>query len=121
MPIVTLELVSDDPAPPAERVQALADALGELFGSPPGATWLRIRTVNRSHYAENGARGDAPQPVFVEVLERSVPPHDDLAERTRQIAAVVAAQLDRPVENVHVIYAPPGAGRVAFGGDLLPP
>lgn len=121
MPIVTLEMVGDDLALPAERVQALADALGQLFGSPPGSTWLRVRSLSAAHYAENAVAADGLRPVFVEVLERSLPPPDELAQRTRKIATAVAAELDRPAENVHVIYAPPGDGRVAFGGELLPP
>ena len=73
-----------------------------------------------SHYAENETQPDANiQPTFVEVLKRTLPEQEALAREAKQIAAKVAHVLSRPLENVHIVYLPPGEGRVAFGGKLL--
>ena len=40
--------------------------------------------------------------------------HREMAE----IAEAVARSLERPVENMHVVYAPGASGRIGFGGVL---
>lgn len=120
MPIVDVELVEDAGGTPQVDLQLLADALGEVFASQPGGTWVRARTLPRRYYAENG--GPLPpevRPTFVSVLHGRWPPsQEEVAQQARQIAETVAEVLNRPVENVHVLYLPEGAGRIAFGGKL---
>lgn len=121
MPIVDVELVvaEREPALRAGLAREIADSLGALFASGPGRTWVRLRTLPRADYAENG--GELPaevQPVFVTLLRAVLPERADLRREVRGIAERVAAIVGRPVENVHVLVLPPAAGRIAFGGVL---
>jgi phenylpyruvate tautomerase PptA (4-oxalocrotonate tautomerase family) len=100
--------------------QSLADAIGGALQSPPGQTWVRVRSIARDHYAENEALLDAAQlPVFVTILKRQT---QQLAELEREVTALtgaVAQVMGRPAACVHVEYAPAAAGRLAFGGVLV--
>jgi phenylpyruvate tautomerase PptA (4-oxalocrotonate tautomerase family) len=53
------------------------------------------------------------------VLKARVPPPAAQQEEVDRLTAAVAAICDRPPQNVHVIYAPAAAGRVAFGGVMI--
>jgi hypothetical protein len=116
VPIFDVELLSDDePSPTLPR--RLAEPLGKLLGSAPGHTWVRVRTCPRSRYAENEV--SAPPPwVFVRLVLRKLPGEDELALRARAIAAIVARETGRSVEDVHIQFEE-GAGRIAFGGELV--
>lgn len=100
------------------NTQRLVDEIGEILGSDPGHTWLCVIPVAGSHYAENLRPSAAVnhRPVFV-TIEREGRSRNMRAE-ARGIAAAVAAILGRKAENVHVKYAEPLAGRMAYGGDL---
>lgn len=121
MPIVDIEVIGRLPARgTAPRARALADALGRTLATPPGRTWVRLRVTPASRYAENGVRSVASDlPVFVTVLHAHPPRNRALAAEVAAITQAVAASLGRPPERVHVQYAPPGAGRQAFGGTLV--
>lgn len=121
MPILDVEVVvRPGEALPLPLAKALADAMGEVFGSRPGGLWLRLRELPAARYAENGGEGEAPCPVFVTVREARVPERAVLEPRMKDIAGRVAALTGRPRENVHVIQEPPLAGRIAFGGEFVP-
>lgn len=119
MPLVKIEIVSNSDTrevPPESVTQSIADELGEVFGSPEAATWLRVKSIPRAQYAENG--GVVPtevQPVFVSITRRHAAVQD-LEKEAEAVAKYVAEALDRNREFVHVIYEPDAAGRVAFGG-----
>ena len=121
MPIVDVQCLLADGDAPFEHaaVQRLADALGEVFGSDPGGTWVRMRYLAERDYVENNRPIGDMRPTFVEVLERDAGGEDIRAERATALADAVASVLRRPRPNVHVIFAPAGAGRVAFGGELI--
>jgi phenylpyruvate tautomerase PptA (4-oxalocrotonate tautomerase family) len=122
MPIVTVEIVSD-PGRQLEHnlTQLLADAIGHVLHSPHGQTWVRLWMLQRNEYAENGVLVDAGElPVFVTVLERQVSAGAVLRGNVTAITQAVADVLDRPVSCVHVEFAPAAAGRVSFGGKLVP-
>ena len=123
MPIVDVEVVTGATDPEAigkEALQLLADELGSLFGGDPGGTWVRLRTIDRNAYAENRAavRPDA-RPTFVNILRAETPERGTLRREMKKVAEIVARTLDRPPENVHVLYAPGAIGRIGFGGSLL--
>lgn len=121
MPILDVELVQGDGAPPlpAALSQSLADAAGRTFGSAPGRTWVRLRTLAAAQYAENEATLAAGElPVFVTVLHAQPPRGDALAAEVAALTRALAACLGRAPDRVHLQYAPPGAGRLAFGGKL---
>jgi len=123
MPIVSVQLVTSPGSPGFDQAvtQTLADRLGYLFQSEPGTTWVKLFELDRTAYAENGESPDGSiQPTFVEVLHRLLPDEAELAEEAKLVSACVAEVLGRPQQNVHVIYLPEGAGRVAFGGTLVP-
>jgi len=122
VPIVTIQIVAsnNERIYSTEHVAKLADYLGSIFNSDAGGTWVKLHYLDRDHYAENETHPDTNiQPTFVEVLKRTLPQQETLALEAEQIAVKVAHVLSRPLENVHIIYLPPGEGRVAFGGKLL--
>jgi len=121
MPIIDIRYVD---APRAQgrvpSAQELADALGRALGSAPGRTWVRLDALPRAHYAENGVElDDGALPLFVTVLLAHLPDPDARASQLAAITASVAACFGRPTDRVHVEYAPPGAGRMAFGGHWV--
>lgn len=121
MPIVDVEVVGDAAqAEGAASASALADALGQAFGSAPGQTWVRLRLLDRLAYAEDGVSLDAgDKPVFVTVLHAHMPQGAALQAELAAVTQAVALIVGRSPERVHVQYAPPGAGRQAFGGRLV--
>lgn len=120
MPIVDIEIVSTNAESPQPAVAALASALGRIFGSPPARTWVRLRVLPASCYAENDALLPAEAlPVFVTVLQASPPQGAELQSQVAAVTQAVAAWLGWSYERVHVGYAPAAAGRQAFGGKLV--
>ena len=122
MPIIDVEMVLEDAAaaPPSTLARALADAIGRTLGSAPGCTWVRLRSLPAAHYAENDALLGADEwPVFVTVLHAHPPTGDALAAEAAALTAVTARTIGCPPARVHVQYAPPGAGRQAFGGHFV--
>jgi phenylpyruvate tautomerase PptA (4-oxalocrotonate tautomerase family) len=116
MPIFHVETTR---RPARTQVQNLADELGTLFGAQPGHVWVRIVPVDPALYAEN-ATESPPDAVFVRTILRTLPEEPVLAERAKAIARLVAAALGKPEDDVHVYFDPPAAGRIAFGGELVP-
>jgi len=122
VPIVIVQCVQERTTGPyaEETVQSLSDALGQVFGSDPGTTWLKMQYLRCSDYADNaGERDFEIRPTFVEILKQTLQEEDILANEATEIADVGARILSRPKGNSHVIYLPEGAGRVAFGGNLV--
>jgi phenylpyruvate tautomerase PptA (4-oxalocrotonate tautomerase family) len=121
MPIVTIEVVSGaNDGMAQDLAQSLADAIGRALKSPPGQTWVRVRSVTRDQYAENGPPLEATQlPVFVTILKRQTSQSAELQAEVTLLAHAVARIIGRPVSSVHIEYAPAAAGRLAFGGVLI--
>jgi phenylpyruvate tautomerase PptA (4-oxalocrotonate tautomerase family) len=121
MPIVTVEIVADgDDVSGGNLAQSLADAIGRALRSPPGQTWVRVRSLAHGAYAENEAMIDRSQmPVFVTVLERQPPIAAELEPEITALTHAIAQVVRRPTACVHIEYAPAGAGRVSFGGKLV--
>ncbi|HEX5839525.1 MAG TPA: hypothetical protein VFY26_16940 [Anaerolineales bacterium] len=120
MPILSVEIVTR----PGESLRLglareLAYRTGEIFGSEPGGTWVKVHLLTRDGYAENDGTTEESFPVFVSVLKAKLPVPEDLQEEVARLTDAVAQVCDRPRENVHIIYQPEGAGRVAFGGRLV--
>jgi hypothetical protein len=115
VPIVDIHCVGA----PAPAAQGLADAIGDALRLPPGRIWVRLHLLPAAHYAENGDALQGVLPVFVNILHAHPPTgvalHAEVAALTRAVAGVSG----RPVERVHIEYAPAGAGRMAFGGRLV--
>lgn len=120
MPMLSIEIVGLPGDHSPGLATALADAAGAVFQSAPGGTWVRLHWLDPALYAENGG-GPPPsvRPVFVSVIESRPPEGAERARRAAALGIAIADVCDRPADNVHVIYEPPGAGRVAFGGRLV--
>lgn len=119
MPILEVDFVG----PVADNVRRslarrIADAAGAVLGSAPRSTWVRVRFVSADEYAENGGAEPGVWPVLVGVLEAEPHEGEALAVEARRLTEAIAAACGRPAENVHLVYAPPARGRVAFGGRL---
>lgn len=121
MPIVDIELVCESEADfGAVSARALADALGQVFGSTPGRTWVRLRQLGSAAYAENNlAITRSELPAFVTILHARPPEGAALVAELDAVTIAVARCLAREPERVHVQYAPAGVGRQAFGGRLV--
>lgn len=120
MPIVDVEIVcTPDQQASLPDANALASALGKVFASAPGRTWVRLRLLDAAHYAENDAPAPSPGPVFVTVLHARPPADVTLDAEAAAVTQAVAAAVGRQPENVHVEYLPAAAGRQAFGGQLV--
>lgn len=120
MPILHVEIITrpDEYIRP-ELARELADRTGEIFGSSPGSTWVKVYLLPGENYAENNSMPGDVYPVFVSVLKARLPSPDALQIEVTKLTAAVAQVCGRPEENVHIIYLPEGTGRVAFGGMLL--
>jgi phenylpyruvate tautomerase PptA (4-oxalocrotonate tautomerase family) len=121
MPIVTVELVVESAsALEPGLAKAIADAVGRVFDSPAGQTWIRLHPLDRAHYAENGSPLELKElPVFVSVVKRQVPAGAELQAEVKLLTQAIARAVGRPVANVHVEYAPAALHRLAFGGKLV--
>lgn len=123
MPLIEVERVLPDEAvgtAPPGLAQAVADAAADVFDNAPGQTWVRLRALPRSAYAEDGALlDDMALPVFVTVLHAHPPQGDALAAQVRKLTDALAVALGCDAQRVHVQIAPPGALRQAFGGSLV--
>jgi len=118
MPIVDVEIVGQESVG-GDLAARLADMAGPVFGSPPESTWVRVRSLPREHYAENGtASPDGWNSVFVTVRKAQRPTGSALEAEVRALTEGVAGVCGRPVENVHILYEPDAQGRIAFGGSL---
>jgi phenylpyruvate tautomerase PptA (4-oxalocrotonate tautomerase family) len=104
----------------APEAQALADVIGAALGADEGTTWVRVRVLDRADYAESGGPiPDAVRPVFVTIMEHGPRRGQDLERAVSAVTAVVAETTGHPRANVHVVFTPPAAGRVAFGGRIV--
>lgn len=119
MPILHVEIVLHPGESLSSQVAAtIADRAGEVFGTPPGRTWVKLHLIPAEHYAENGDAGEGLYPVFVSTLKNQLPTPEAMPTEVAQLTQVIAQACARSVENVHLVYLPAGAGRVAFGGKL---
>jgi phenylpyruvate tautomerase PptA (4-oxalocrotonate tautomerase family) len=121
MPIVDVRpVVSASCKLPADAAQTLANEISQALSAEPGRVWVRVAEFPSEKYAENGATvQDNELPVFVQVLHADWPAQEARGKEAAALAAAVAASLGRQIERVHIEYAPPGRGRVAFGGKLV--
>ncbi len=121
MPIVDVEVVCDAQAAQLPgSASALAAALGRALKTQPGQTWVRLRTLEASCYAENELIvSSADLPVFVTVLHARPPEGAARAAEVATLTQTVATCIARSPERVHVQYAPAAVGRQAFGGALV--
>lgn len=121
MPIIDIQII----LAPGEKLRddlaaALANQLGQVIQAEPGQLWLRLQTLPSANYAENGSpSSDTDLPVFVTVMHAQAPQGQALQAEAVALAQAVSGLLARKHTHVHIEYAPPGAGRVAFGGNLV--
>lgn len=121
MPILDVALVASDSTAglPADLTQSLANAVAQVFGTPQGTVWVKVRVTPSTQYAEDNGTPLSVYPVFMTVLKSRVPEGSALKNGIAQLTQVIARVLNRPDTNVHILYQPDGAGRVAFGGKLV--
>lgn len=124
MPILDIEMVENPNIPKLANV--LADIGGQILGTGPRRTWVRLRYIDKANYAENGApdesvptsEGKAVRPVFISVLMSKWPQPIDRQQIAMALAERFGVVLNRPKENVHICFQPEAQGRIAFGGVL---
>ena len=117
MPILEIEIVlSPNELLLSDLAARLAEAAAAVFQGPKGSTWVKLRALQQTEYAEDGGGPQDVHPVFVRVLKARLPRGGDLETEISRLTEALAQICERPAENVHVIYEPAGRGRVAFGG-----
>jgi phenylpyruvate tautomerase PptA (4-oxalocrotonate tautomerase family) len=120
MPILDVEIVDRPGASLApDLAQCLADRAGDALGAPPGTTWVTVSLTPSTRYAESGGSEGGYLPVFVRVLKQSLPVGPAHTAEVAALTRAVGEATGRARDQVHVIYEPPGRGRVAFGGILV--
>jgi len=121
MPIVDIRpVVSPTSKLPDDAAQTLADSISQVLNAKPGRVWVRLTEIPYENYAENSTTVDDNElPVFVQVLHFDWPIEEGRIQEAAALAAAVAACTNRQVDRIHIEYAPPGRGRVAFGGNLI--
>ncbi len=120
MPILDVEIILR-PGESLNRELAaeLADRAGQVFGSPAGTTWVKVKAIPHEGYAENGgALPEGVRPVFVSVLKWKLPAPEAMQAEVAELTEAVARACACSPEHVHIQYLPEGAGRVAFGGKV---
>ena len=113
MPTVDIEVVThtSETAVSKEQLQSLVDELGDLFGSEPGGTWVRLRSLDRRDYAENRTPIDGSvRPTFVSVLRDEWPDAVELRREMAGIAEVVARSSTGPGETYTCCIPPAPRG-----------
>jgi phenylpyruvate tautomerase PptA (4-oxalocrotonate tautomerase family) len=119
MPIIkALLVVPEGEALPEGVATKIANAAAQVLDAAPGRVWVLVQHVSAGCYAENGS-SESPEPVFLEVLHADLPAPEQLATEAKALAHAVGTSIGRAPEAVHIEYAAPGRGRVAFGGRLL--
>ena len=122
MPILELTVVGELAATVKQNfARRLANATGHALGDQAHRVWVVVNYVPADCYAEWGGGLRKSRPVFVRVLRRELPAGAALAGEVAALTKIVADASGRPATDVHLIYEPPGAGRVSFGGELVPP
>jgi len=120
MPILNVEIVTkENESLNSTLAQEIADIAGEVLNSSPQGTWVKVRSIEPYQYAENGGAAFGTSPVIVSVIKGGLQDRAELESEVQELTARIASICDRRAENVHIIYEPPGAGRVAFGGKLV--
>ena len=122
MPILNVEIVVEPGEVLSPDLAArLADRVGSVLDARPGATWVTVRPHPLQQYAESGGGPESGvRPVFVTILKAKVGSRESLAAEARVLTAAIAEVCGRPAENVHLNYQADAAGRVAFGGTIVP-
>ena len=106
---------------PVGLAAEIAERAGALLAASAGQTWVKVRALPAEAYAESG--GGPPHgiyPVFVTILKARRPEPHRLQAEVAGLTQAIANACKRPAENVHILYLPDGAGRVAFGGQIVP-
>ena len=121
MPIVDIQFVlPKNQVLPEGLAQKLVDRLGRALSVQPGHLWLRLQVLPASNYAENEAQvADHDLPIFVTVMHAKSLTGKALEDEAFAVAEAVAEAVAKGRTQVHVEYAPSGAGRIAFGGNLV--
>jgi len=118
MPILDVEIVGSADGVPDDLAQRLADAAGLALESRPNGTWVKLKFIPESMYAENGGAVDPP-PVIVTLVQADPPTDAKLKSQMRRLATAIADVTDRAPGSVHVLCEPPARGRIAFGGVVV--
>src|SRR4030042_2959922 len=97
MPILDVEIVLH----PREKVRPtlakeLADRAGEILGSAPGGTWVKVHPIPAERYAEGPGDGLELTPVFVTILKATLQSPELRQAEIERLTGAVAAACGRP-------------------------
>lgn len=121
MPILDVEYIYESGEKvPADAAQRIANLAAKIYRTSPGATWVKLKRLEKKNYAENSTSiEDTPSPVFVKVLKKKLGTDVELQSEAKELASGIGSILNRVTENIHIKFESEGLGRIAFGGNLL--
>lgn len=111
MPILTVEIVLQPEETIANNLaKQIADKVGTIFDSGPAQTWVKLREIETSHYAENGVSTLEYYPVFISVLKADLPSGTEMEAEVKKLTQAIGEICHRLPENVHIVYLQAEAG-----------
>ena len=120
MPIIKVEIYTKNQNFFREKLNELADNLGEIFNSGPRETWVTLIFYDPLFYSENSSTKINELPLFLNILKKKV--HQNMDQKQMEInriTEITSKLFNYRYENVHVIYEAPAINRVWFGGNLV--
>jgi phenylpyruvate tautomerase PptA (4-oxalocrotonate tautomerase family) len=117
MPILDVEIIGHNRT--EGLAQLLADAAEKVFEAEKGNIWVKVHYVPKSQYAENGGTSENLNPVFITAQLGQSYGKKDQGQVAVELTEVFSKVVERPKENIHIIFEPSLRGRIAFGGKML--
>lgn len=117
MPILDVEVVGHNQR--EGLAQSLADAAEKVFETNKGNIWVKVHFIPKSQYAENGGTPETLNPVFITAQLGQSYGKKDQDQVAVELTEAFSKVIDRPKENIHIIFEPSLRGRIAFGGKML--
>ena len=97
MPILNVEIVQRaNESLSSELAQHIADAAGDVFGTPSGQTWVKVNMLSPNAYAENGGAPADVAPVIVSIIKGDLPDKAALESEVSELTECIDTICNRP-------------------------
>lgn len=113
MPILRLQMTCDKLESQSDLAQRVANVSAQIFGAQRGSVWVLVEHL--AGYAENDV-ALSESPVLVSVLLKQHAEPSALEGIAARLSVAIADVCGISCERTHIVFEPPGLGRVFFGG-----